>query len=106
MGQVPPKAASFNIVIWSFARIGDSQSCIDILTMMNNRGVTPDSSTANAITVAHLFNSDIHGSISAVQSIWNMYQVLPSVENMFKIIQAGAKPDRRGKPLYFPEYKR
>ncbi|GMI46745.1 hypothetical protein TrCOL_g1691 [Triparma columacea] len=94
--RTPPNTVTFNILMWSFAKVGDAQSCEDILTMMTNHNVMPDSSTANAFVQANLLCNNMSGAISGVQSIWNQHQVLPSVHTARKILMHGLSKRERG----------
>ena len=93
--KTPPNTVTFNILMWSFAKLGDAQSCEDILTMMSNHNVQPDSSTSNAFVQANLLCNNMSGAISGIQSIWNQYQVLPSVHTMRKILVHGLSKRER-----------
>ena len=104
--SLSPDAVTFNTLLNGFARRGDVRSCLDVIAAMSSNGVTADSVTVEALVLAAMqsyysYDDDkksqqggggggmggVGGAISAVQSCWNQYNVLPRPTILYEVLE-------------------
>lgn len=90
---IAPDVASYNLMLRVLAK-KDQIAAEDLLVVMTNSGLRPDSFTMDAFLIGYLSSSRPESGISMIQSLFNQYGSLPSQSAFLHAVVVFIKTER------------
>jgi hypothetical protein len=99
-----PNTLSYLRILEGLARLGDVITMQKFFTTMNQRNVPLSRHVIRAMVDGYLNTSDVAGSITFVQDVFNQYSILPPYNTHLKILEmalASSNPYEATRHVYF-----